>query len=371
MSVAWPMRLESAVPTGVGFRLGPTSGKARRVVLEPYGDAAGSGPTPASHVLKVLAAGSVHKMRVTITDVALSAPGGGWLVGKVGDSTLRWSPDHAEVRIETAWTPARRAFATVWRLGTNGAAHLQIGDPDRPRSILLSDEAEQIEVGGTIDDPALRHGFLFGLAAEPRAIQGLRYAATVRGRGVQLVTGLQGADTVEVPVTLLVLHARGGDDARYDVDFRAFSPGQHYLDRSAIHWRTTPQTAGVDAILTLGRRPTAPPAGNHLHLGTESGAQVSLHRPGATTIGLDSPVLRARRHHDALDQGFLFQDCILQIDNKGTRLVGSTSTQRGLRFHPQHLQEEAFTTPPRGGEPGSLAQAGILLARRSHLSHRQ
>lgn len=361
MSVAWPMRLEAAVPAGVGFRLGPTSGKARRVVLEPYGDAAGSGPTPAPHVLKVLAAGSVHKMRVSITDLTLSAPGGGWLVGKVGDSTLRWSPEHAEVRIETAWIPARRAFATVWRLGTNGAAHLQIGDPDRPRSILLSDEAEQIEVGGTIDDPALRHGFLFGLAAEPRAIQGLRYAATVRGRGVQLVTGLQGADTVEVPVTLLVLHARGGDAARYDVDFRAFSPGQHYLDRSAINWRTTPQSAGVDAILTLGRRPTAPPAGNHLHLGTESGAQVALHRPGATTIGLDSPVLRARRHHDALDQGFLFQDCVLQIDNNGTRLIGSSGTQRGLRFHPQHLQEEAFTTPPRGEETSLLTWAGGLM----------
>ncbi|MES2755671.1 MAG: hypothetical protein V4659_13525 [Pseudomonadota bacterium] len=364
----WPFVLETSAdsPPSFKFRLGKSAGSAKYLKLTPYGNPSGNGAVPNTHVSKLLPAGALHKLRIELRDVVLTSPSDGWEIGKIGDSWLRWSPLRPELRIEVIWRPAERSFMSVWRLGSNGSSRLQIGDADRPRSILLGEEAELLEVGGYNLGTAPTYALIADLSEEPLTVQGLRYAATLRGSGSTLLTGFRNSATLTFPATLLTLHARGSDDARYDVDFRGYKPGGTYLDRSAIPWRSTQSMDGHPVDLTIGVRPTPKLNDNQLHLGSNSGAAVLLHPKDASAIGLANPILRVRRHRDGFDLGFVFHQCRIEVDNDGSRIRGLPGAQRGVRFHPQHLQEEVFDPPPGdsvANTPGGLLHwAGALIA---------
>ncbi|NTI50983.1 hypothetical protein G6L94_21915 [Agrobacterium rhizogenes] len=359
-SLRWPMQFDLGPTSGSDFnyRLSSTnSGQASRLSFMPYdnvGNAGGySSPILTTDFADLVPASAVPKMRLELTRVALADPDAGWRVGTVGDgSVLRFLPELPRIVIEVLFrldlsTPT---FAHGWRLSA-AAKHsrLIVGDESKPRSLLLGGGTELIEIYGFGN---LIYAFVAGLSDEPRMVQGLRYAATVRGRGrAKVLKGFRGAANITLPITLYTLHARGEDDARYDVDFRRWKRGDPYLDRSAIltsnPWfnESVDASDGVDGVLTIGSRPPTSPAPNHLHLGSESGAIIFLGQPGASGIAEETPILRARRHLDGLDIGFLFHDYRLEVRNDGSRLRPGPTGQRGIWFHPQHLQEEAFTGP--------------------------
>ncbi|MBA3041277.1 MAG: hypothetical protein KJ670_21845 [Alphaproteobacteria bacterium] len=354
-NVRWPMRFELSSPRerAFGFSLGARySGFAKSLTTLPY-DAAGknsiyTSPMLPGEVADLIPLAAVPKVRVSLNDVSLAAPDDGWRVGTIGDGTvLRFLPELPRVIVEAVLRADRSGLGYIWRMTADAErSRLTIGDRDYPRALLLSGGTELVE---TSNLSAVPYAFIVDLAQAPRMVQGLRFGAMVIGRGaLTTLRAFRNTATISLPITLLALHARGEDDARYDIDYRRWSDGDPYLDRSAIlaanPWfdQGVAGSGGVEGVLTIGKRPSAKPAEIHLHLGSDSGATVSLQHASAKGISEESPILRARRHQDGMDVGFLFYDFQLDVRNDGSRLVPGKQAQRGVWFHPQHLQEEAF-----------------------------
>ena len=338
--------LKARSSEGFKFQLGETAGQAGTLSIDVAPGASASPGDPfeplSRHVIALVGEDAVPISRIALDQVTVSDPHEGWTVGRVGDSKLRLIPTLPKLIVEVLKASRGAHHYVVWRRSSAGQARLNIGEPDAPRALYL-EEAELIEV---VDHENL-HGLVAKLTRKPRMIEGVRYAAVVRGE-VQptFLPSFRGKPQIALPIRLQALHVRGDDDARYDVDFRGRTQRDRYLDRSAIVWEQE-EVQGVVATLTIGRPLASSPAPdeNRLHLGTRSGASVALHRPGETTIAQDGPVLRVRRHADALDLGLLFYDYRLENSFEESKLVPGPNAQRGLRFHPQHLQEEVFQTP--------------------------
>jgi len=374
----YPLRFDLKVSSGGDFAytLNRTnSGTAKSLTLFPYdavSNASGySNPNLPTEIADLLPSRGAPKMRLELGGVALADPSEGWRLGTVGDgSVLRLLPELPRVTVEAIFRPDASVFAHAWRMGSDAkSSRLVVGDENKPRSLFLAGGAELVEVYGFPHDI---YAFIGGLAEVPRIVQGLRYAAFVRGRGRnQVLTGFRNSATVSLPITLYTLHARGEDQARYDVDFRRWEDGDPYLDRSSVltlnPWfdENIDHTDGVDGVLTIGSRPRTAPSPYHLHLGSSSGATAYLGDHGEASITKNNPILRARRHVDGLDIGFLFHDYSLEIRNDGSRVIPLQQPQRGIWFHPQHLQEEVFKAPPE--QKGAKAFFTALVAAVSKL----
>jgi hypothetical protein len=352
----YPMRFDLKASSGRDFvyTLNRTnSGTAETLAVMPYdgvSNASGySNPNLPTEIADLLPRPGVPKMRLELGGVTLAIPSEGWRVGTVGDgSVLRLLPELPRITVEALFRPDASIFAHAWRMGSDAkSSRLVVGDENKPRSLFLAGGAELVEIYGFPHDV---YAFIGGLAEVPRMVQGLRYAAFVRGRGRDhVLTGFRSSATISFPITLYTLHARGEDRARYDVDFRRWQKGDAYLDRSSVltlnPWfgENVDSSDGVEGVLTIGSRPRVAPSPNHLHLGSASGATAYLGEQNATKITNNSPIVRARRHIDGLDVGFLFHDYSLEIRNDGSRLVPGKAAQRGVWFHPQHIQEEVFS----------------------------
>jgi hypothetical protein len=360
-SLSWPMALDLQPVGSASFEFTLSSankGRAETLSLRPY-DAAGNNglyvpPSLTTDVANLLPSAATGTMRVMLGKPVLAKAADGWLICEVGDDTdLKLLPVLPQIIVEALWRSDAKAPAFVWRMSAAAQqARLMVGDAGRPRSLFLQGGSELIEYHGF---DKKRFALTGGLADSPRLLQGHRFAAMVRGvpQSDPPILGDrdQKLENVALPVTLYALHARGEDGARYDIDYRTWQAAAPYLDRSSLlcanGWldQSPSVDLGVEAVLTLGRRSGPAPTPNHLHLGTDSGASIKLHRPGAAGLADDSPILRVRRHQDALDLGFQFHDYGLEVRNDRSRLHPGPAARRAVRFHPQHTQEEAFITP--------------------------
>ncbi|MBV7527258.1 hypothetical protein KW834_22875 [Pseudomonas sp. PDM29] len=349
-TLRWPfsfrLRAQGAKP--VGINLGQTLGTAQSIVVDAYNvpasDAPESRPVLTENVASLLPATAVGKVRVTAELGSLDTPTGGWALGKLANNELHLMPQLAKVIVEVVKNSANDDLMVVWRHLSSGEARIVIGTTDGPQTLFV-DGAEFIEVLGG------RYGLACAATRHPRLTKGGGFLAFVRGNGREhFFTDFRDAHRISLPLILQTLHVRGEDRARYDIDFRRHDAAGAYLDRSSVIWEQQ-AVDGVDAVLTLGT-PPAIVSGNQLHLGSHSVVDVLLHVPGEQSLNDNGPILRVRRHEDALDLGLLFQGYRLTVNKAGAWLVSIPNAQRGARFHPQHLQEEVFEFPGGGKGKG-------------------
>jgi len=365
-----------------GYTLGAETGTAGTLTLTPFtkaDQASLSGKEIETQVMAAAIPDSALWMRAALGKV-VPAGNAGWDLGRVHLSELRLEPDTAtalgaEAGLEL-WIESRSDAAgerkLVYRRRTNSyPARLVVGEAEKYRVAWL-DDAELVDFVGST-----RRCFVWKLATVPRVIQGVRYAASVRARQgatLDIAWNYAGKKLLRMPLTLLTLHVRGTDGGRYDIDYRRRRHDTPIFYRHAAPlWPATEMT-GLDAVLTIGDPDAkggdvaelaggAAPDGaeSRLHLGTVRGVDVSL--DPAATFGEPSPLLRARRHQDALDLGFQFRNYRLRVEPDGAKLIpdsnpdksADNAPQRAVIFNPQHIQEEAFL-----GEPAGSGVAGWI-----------
>jgi hypothetical protein len=273
-----------------------------------------------------------------------TAGGDGWRIGSVGKRILRmfFAQDAGQIALDTVSGKKRFVIRKLGTTNGNGNARIRYGEERFGRDIHVA-EAELIKVvGGDV-------GLRIGSSAETFYIEAERFTAAIRIKDPVFFPRFDGASKIALPIQLMVLHVRSADEMRVDIDFRTIkhsrigpAPGQPGLNRSAIVWDTR-GTVGLDATLTLGVR-SGGETKNWLHLGKDDAAEILLHHDRATTIDADSPIFRIRRESDALDLGLLFYNFRLTVGTK-TSLAALAGAKRGVRFHPQHLEEECFSDP--------------------------
>lgn len=358
-TVRWPFsyRLRSNKNTPARFLLGQSKGVVEGVDIEPYAalmsEASLGRLVLPAHVAQLLPATTVSKVRVTADVGALDASTRGWALGKVSDNELHLVPQLPKVIVEVVKDTRNDELIMGWRHGSSGEARLVIGTPDGPQSLFV-DQAEFVEIENG------RYSLGFCASRQPRLIKGEGFLAVARGDGhPQFIAEFRKKPQLALQLILQTLHVRGEDQARYDIDFRQYVQEGSFLDRSSIDWGQQ-SVNGVEALLTLGALPKkgSVQAPNLLHLGTNSALDVSLDTPGAHSIGENAPVLRVRRHEDALDLGLTFHGYRLKSDSKGAWLDSAAGARRGVRFHPQHLQEEVFESPAPPGIKAGMRRPG-------------
>ena len=286
--------------------------------------------------------------RLKLDRVELKTPEDGWRLGSVGGRVLRlfFPQGTGSVVLDqvssgsTRWVLRRRG-ASAGREG----ARIRYGDEAYGRDIHVGG----IELLQVLNGTARPRGLTIERAARPFYVQAERFAAAIRLRQDRYYPDFHGQKQIELPVELFVLHARGSGNTRFEADFRSVQwgtngpeVGEPGLNRSSPVW-STEGTIGVEANLTIGVRAQA--AGqNWIHLGKDDAVSMWLHRPGDTGIRVDSPILRVRRSADALDLGLMFYNFRIEIGDT-SQLVAVAGAQRGIRFNPQHLEEECFSPP--------------------------
>lgn len=331
-------------PIGRQLAIGLSKGTVGEVLIEPYADEGAIARPPTNDDLqKLLGTGPLRRLRVTLDTLLLTKPADGWPLGRLYKSILRAVPTKPKIVVEAIETADGDSLVAAG-YAADGIADLWVGDPDRPRALAI-ERFRYTEVSSG------QYGLSGQLASTPAMVQSLRYVATVFGKPAQFQPNFcnlaSGKRRLTFPIVLQTLHVRGQDQARYDIDFRSYVEGGQFLDRSHVVWDSR-DVDGVGAELTIGEPYAggAEPAGNHLHIGAYSSrADVALHRPGSAAMAADQPILRVRRAEDGLDLGLLFQGYRLLTAPETTLLKRGATSQRGLRFHPQHLQEEVFTAP--------------------------
>lgn len=335
----------------IDFALGADTGKTKALAFAVFDDDPASDASADSaltrHVAALLPEGVTLKTRATLDGVVLGNSPAGWAAGEVGGSTLRLQPVLPKIIVETVRKTNGQILIVQRRLA-DGESRLKIGKPDPARTMLVT-EFELIDVvnGG--------HGLALMPSRRPKLIQGRHFAAIIRGTAATFHSNFRGEKRITLPVVLQVLHVRGDDNARYDVDFRRYRRNGDYLERSALLWPNG-DVEGVEASLSVGQPDLSTLKGYHnkLCLGAHSRVDVAMSRNGADGLAEDSPVLRVRRHQDAFDLGFLFYAYRLLVSNGVSSLKPDLSqpgqpqaAQRAVRFHPQHLLEEVFTEPEK------------------------
>ncbi|GFZ86170.1 hypothetical protein [Sphingobium fuliginis] len=356
----WPLSVELSSP-GVRFKLGSTSGSAKTVAVAVFDEPGAAGPNPnprlAENISKLLtdtAPKAELKVRASLTFVTLDDVADGWALGFVSGVGLRLLPDQPIIHADIVKDRAADRFYVAWRW-ICAAGRLIVGDRRDPRTILV----EQAEFVQVVD---WRRGLSMRLPLTPQMIETEEFSAVVIGGvGEEFFPEFNRQPGIALPIELIGVHARGTDSARYDVDFRVRRVDNMGLDRSAILWRET-EVGGAIADLVIGI-PGADNGGRQasmISLGRASGLDVTLNFPGALALDRDGPVLRVRRHEDALDIGFQFHDYRLKIGREGALIVPGPAAQRAVRFHPQHLQEEVFQDPIALLEKVRAAAAGLL-----------
>ncbi|MFN9114304.1 MAG: hypothetical protein ACK5XN_29925, partial [Bacteroidota bacterium] len=272
-----------------------------------------------------------------------------WHLGTVGGSNLRLTPVLARITVDTVLSPPNRLLSGVTMM-SDGDARLEVGAAEYDRALVVQG-ARWVEISNG------RHAFTASPTSVPRLIHGRRFAAMITGTESVFFANHRDLDRLELPVLLQTFHARGEDEARYDVDFRTHVDGQAPLDRSGIGW-TAGQTGGTPARLTIGKPldTAAGPDENRLHLGTVGGAglstaSIALHLPA--DVRDTPPLLRVRRHDDAIDLGFHFADHRLVVTNTTSTLFAGPDGLCAVRLHPQHIQEEVFADPRPAPAPAT------------------
>lgn len=268
-----------------------------------------------------------------------------WNIGPIGRGAVALTPVEPMLIVETS----RSGAGHVYRRESLLTATMRFGESPIDRSIRL-DNVSYVQTDYRGRDKTHKNDVLRArIADDPVLIQGDSFAAFVRGKVDAFFSNVAGSKSLEFLVEMLSFHPTGLDCARYDVDFRTKVLDGPDLDSAAIGIsRKDNRYGGVLAVLSIGYPPQNSVTGiNTLHLGIDhtSNASVMLHRDGANGIKNDSPVLRVRRDVDGLDIGFTFYDYRLIVQAGKGMLVPGPQAQRGVRFHPQHLQEEVFTTP--------------------------
>lgn len=287
--------------------------------------------------------------RLTLEDVGSNDPALGWKLGSVGGRVLRlFLPGNGTIvldRVDHAEGShvLRRGGKSVGRSG----ARIRFGVPDYGRDIHV-EAAELFEVLG---GRRKRTGLKIERSKLPAYIEAERFSAAIKISRDCYFPDFDGQSQIEFPIEIFVVHVRGVDESRFEVDYRAvdwnesgLAVGQRGLNRSAPIWNTEGLT-GLAGHLTLGLR-GAGTRENRIHLGQDDSARLWLHRDGDTGLRVDSPILRARRSVDALDVGFIFYNFRLEL-GETSRLVALADAQRGVRFNPQHFEEECFSEPER------------------------
>ncbi|MGL4316893.1 MAG: hypothetical protein ACRCTL_09830 [Pseudomonas sp.] len=333
----------------IDFTLGADTGKTKALAFTVFDDDPTSDASADSaltrHVATLLPEGVTLKTRTTLDSLVLGNSPAGWAAGEVGGSTLRLQPALPKIIVETVQKTNGQMLIVQRRLA-DGESRLKIGKPDPARTMLVT-QLELIDVVGG------GHGLALMPSRRPKLIQGRHFAAIIRGTSATFHRDFRRKDRITLPVVLQVLHVRGGDNARYDVDFRRYRENGDYLERSALLWPNG-DVEGVEAWLSVGLPDLSQFEGfqNRLCLGAHSRVDVAMFRNGADGLAEDSPVLRVRRHQDAFDLGFLFYAYRLVVSNGVSLLKPDLSppgqpqtAQRAVRFHPQHLLEEVFTEP--------------------------
>lgn len=296
--------------------------------------------------------GSRPLSRLTLDGVTVDSVRG-WSLGSLKGRILRlfFGQGRGKLSLDQVSNGARaqilrRSGSSVGAPGTR----LRYGEDDFGRDLHLA----AVEIFQILDTPATKDALKISRSMEPAYIEANNYAAAVKVSRDCFFPGFRekSKKQIALPVELFVFHARGDDQTRFDVDFRAvrndasgLALGEPGLNRSAPIWNTE-GTSGVPAVLSLGLR-VDNHSGNWLHLGDDDSAHVMLHRPQAVGIAVDSPVLRLRRSLDGLDLGLLFFNFRLEV-NKTSHLVPLPGAQRGVRFNPQHHEEECFSDKSDG-----------------------
>jgi hypothetical protein len=300
--------------------------------------------------------------RLTLDRIELNDPDLGWQLGSVGGRILRlfFPQGSGRIVLDQVFSGARRWV--LRRRGTSAGrdgARIRYGAESYGRDLHVGG-TELVQVLGATGK---EHGLKVEPGARPFYVEAERYAAAILLREERWFPGFDGEAKLDLPIELFVLHARGTGSTRFEIDFRSVQwgvngprVGEPGLNRSSPIWNTE-GTTGVEADLTIGVREQRGDS-NRLHLGQDDGANVWLHRPGATGITVDSPILRLRRSADALDLGLVFFNFRLEIGDT-SKLVGVANAQRGVRFNPQHLEEECFSAPAQ--RKGVLAWVRSLL----------
>lgn len=273
----------------------------------------------------------------------------GWNFGSFGGRVLRLFFGNGAGRITleriATGTSQKRILRRHGTAKGASGARLRYGEQRWGRDIYLSAiEALQV-LGGTSKQQSLK----IARSADAVHIEAEKFAAAFKVARDCYFPGYREQSQIVLPIELLVFHARGDDDTRIDVDFRTvainrsgLAVGEPGLNRSAPVWNAE-GTTGVPAALSLGIRKSVP-SDTWLHLGQQDAAQVVLHRPDAIGIETASPWLRLRRSVDGLNLGLLFYNFRIEI-GENAKLVALDGAQRGVRFNPQHIEEECFSIP--------------------------
>ncbi|MQV05909.1 hypothetical protein [Sinorhizobium meliloti] len=304
--------------------------------------------------------GSRPLSRLILDRVTLNDQKAGWRLGSVAGRVLRlfFAAGDGKLSLDQVAAPAQK---WIWRrVGSSSGkdgVRIRYGEQDFGRDIQVAG----IEMFNVLDGNSRQHGLKISRSSTPGYIESERYAAAVKIAQDCFFPAFSGQSKIEFPIELFVLHARGTDQTRFDVDFRGVATndtglaiGAPGLNRSATVWDTE-GTRGVAGVLSVGER-AGEPSGTWLHLGEDDAAHVLLHRPAASSITQSSPILRLRRSVDGLDLGLLFLNFVLIVDET-PRLVGLEGAQRGVRFNPQHLAEECFADRPQPEKPESSYSA--------------
>lgn len=284
---------------------------------------------------------------IVLGRAALANPSAGWRLGNVGGRVLRlfYTGDEGQITIDRLAVGSGLAHVVRRQGGSVGSsgARLRYGEESFGRDLHVG-SLELLVVAGS-----QRSTLRILRDDQPAYIEADRFAAAVRIAEDKSFRRFDGSAGIDITVELLVLHARGEDQSRVDVDFRSIDHDDAGpknllvgLNRSAPLWNTE-GTKGVSATLLLGNR-AGTTTGSLIQLGATDAVEVALSREGADGIQADTPVVRLRRSIDALDIGLLFHKYSLRVGAK-TELVPHDGAQRGVRFNPQHLEEESFEGP--------------------------
>jgi len=262
-----------------------------------------------------------------------------WL-GASGGNNLLFTPDAALITLETVFGTGgdKRGVISVSSRGEASLAITGDGLVGGVATLALDDAVFFDSLS------ANRRALKARIAKRPQAIATGSYTAQIK-RISEEFAWLETSHVSEpavLPVDLLVLHAPTTDASFCQVDFRrsrslGLDPGRLPLALDNF--------SGVPCTLSLARA-----AGqgdlNQLHVGVDSLASVSLSRPGAREIGLDTPLMRMRRYADGFDLGFHSHGYRLLCQRGASTISADAGAQRSVRFWPQHLQEEVFRAPP-------------------------
>ncbi|RYB05784.1 hypothetical protein [Lichenibacterium ramalinae] len=286
--------------------------------------------------------------RLKLDRVELKEPEEGWKLGSIGGRILRlFFPQGAGSVVLDHVSSSSTRWVLRWRGASAGrdGARIRYGDEAYGRDIHVAG-TELLQV---LNGAVRSRGLKVERGARPFYVEAERFAAAIRLRQDCYYADFHGQRQIDLPVELFVLHARGRGSTRFEADFRSVQwsangpeVGEPGLNRSSPIW-SAEGTTGVEASLTIGVCGQAA-SPNRIHLGEDDAVSVWLHRQGASGIRVDSPVLRLRRSADALDLGLMFYNFRLEIGDT-SQLVAVAGAQRGIRFNPQHLEEECFSPP--------------------------